>query len=333
MQSVKPLILPAGAVVIMALVALPTAQAGGSTFIVTRTDDPLPFACEVDDCSLREAVIAANETPGENVVQLGAETYVLSIASVGNPDADAATGDIEIRDTLTIRGAEVSGAGGAPGPLTTIDAGGVDRALEVITDSGEFTAELTGLRIIGGVSTSTGGGVLVNGGFSTSSVHLTISDTVIEGNQAHSGGGIAITDGPSLDSTLTGLRITVRNNSATLMGGGAYLAAETTLEESEVRANEVDAHGGGIFATASVPRGERRAVGHCMTTSAISSASAALTSIHGRAPASNTWGRLIMQRAVWMQYCGSQVTTILSFAYSRSTPGRFRASASSTIAA
>lgn len=54
----------AAAIFTLALVALvlPAAPAAADTFVVNRTDDPAPDGCDPTDCSLREAIIAANDT-------------------------------------------------------------------------------------------------------------------------------------------------------------------------------------------------------------------------------------------------------------------------------
>jgi hypothetical protein len=49
-------------------------------WVVTRSDDPAPDGCEVNDCSLREAMIAADATSGINEIVLAAATY-----QVGEP--------------------------------------------------------------------------------------------------------------------------------------------------------------------------------------------------------------------------------------------------------
>jgi len=66
--------------------------------------------------SLREAIIAANNTPGADVINLPAGTYTLT--RLGN-DATCLNGDLDINDSLTINGA---GAG------TTIIQGATDAA-------------------------------------------------------------------------------------------------------------------------------------------------------------------------------------------------------------
>lgn len=100
------------------LVALP---AGAATFTVTRTDDPVPDACTAVDCSLREAVLAANAAPGIDTVRLPAGRYVLE--QRGIDENEGLTGDIDITDHLLIvgEGREVS----------TIDSRSVDYVFEV----------------------------------------------------------------------------------------------------------------------------------------------------------------------------------------------------------
>ena len=50
-----------------------------ATLDVTKAADTADGACN-GDCSLREAVIAANNTPGADTITLHAQTYVLSLA-------------------------------------------------------------------------------------------------------------------------------------------------------------------------------------------------------------------------------------------------------------
>lgn len=64
---------------LLAIAAILTAiPAHASIFFVTRHDDPSPDGCVPDDCSLREAVLAANEHTGmQNTVVLGSGSFGL----------------------------------------------------------------------------------------------------------------------------------------------------------------------------------------------------------------------------------------------------------------
>src|SRR6476646_5626626 len=78
--------------------AAPTSAA---TFTVTKTADTNDGACNAD-CSLREAIIAANATAGLDVITVPAGTYTLTRSGVDN---NAANGDLDVTDPLTINGA------------------------------------------------------------------------------------------------------------------------------------------------------------------------------------------------------------------------------------
>jgi hypothetical protein len=95
-------------------------SAWGAVYDVDRTDDTAAAtACTAaaNDCSLRGAIIAANANPGADTINLPAGTYALSILGAG--EDNAATGDLDIRDDLTILGAGAA--------TTTVDGSGIDR--------------------------------------------------------------------------------------------------------------------------------------------------------------------------------------------------------------
>ena len=75
----------------LALAGAGLAHGAGQTFIVTRTDDPAPNGCAAGDCSLREAVLAANANSGAvNRIELGAATYIVGAPMI------VAMGDVQI---------------------------------------------------------------------------------------------------------------------------------------------------------------------------------------------------------------------------------------------
>jgi CSLREA domain-containing protein len=77
------------------------ANAHAATFTVTRLDDPAPGACD-SDCSLREAVRAANAGSGGVTISIPAGHYLLRIAGPGE-DA-AATGDLDLTKSVPVVG-------------------------------------------------------------------------------------------------------------------------------------------------------------------------------------------------------------------------------------
>jgi CSLREA domain-containing protein len=130
-------------------------------FVVTRYDDPVPGTCLAADCSLREAVIAADADDTVDRILLSAGTYELTIA--GTSGADATTGDLNFEQP-----AELSGAGAG---ITRIDANTVGRAITYQLDAGQ--AVLRGVTITGGDFPTTG----------TAGVHVAGSSLLIEDSE------------------------------------------------------------------------------------------------------------------------------------------------------
>src|SRR5437879_5081108 len=90
------------ALIATAFLAVPGAARGATILTVTRTDDPTPGPCN-SDCSLRDAVIAANAGSGGDTIVLPRGVFRLQIPGTGE-DA-AATGDLDLLKNVTIRGA------------------------------------------------------------------------------------------------------------------------------------------------------------------------------------------------------------------------------------
>jgi CSLREA domain-containing protein len=100
-------------------------------FVVTRYDDPVPGACLADDCSLREALVAANSGADLDRIVLSAGVYAVNLAGI---DDDAAlTGDLDV-----IQDVEIVGAGAG---LTAIDGTGLGEA--IFHTKGNSTLEAT----------------------------------------------------------------------------------------------------------------------------------------------------------------------------------------------
>jgi len=180
--------------------------------------------------NLRDAVINANNSPGDDVIQVAAGTFTFSIA--GRDEDFAATGDLDIRDNLSI-----VGAGSAD---TVIDAGGLDRVFQVFAD---VRLDITGVRIAGGDA----GDLFDDGGGILSSGVVSMTDTTVCGNSAHVGGGI-YNDGGSL--TMAKSAVCENSATATLFSGGGIVninSGTTRITDSTVSDNSSQSSGGGIF--------------------------------------------------------------------------------------
>jgi fibronectin-binding autotransporter adhesin len=237
--------------------AVPLVRAAG--FTVDVTNDENDGSCDAGDCSLREAIIAANGNGEADIITLGSGIFVLSLAGVD--EDEGATGDLDITAPVTITGA---------GPNETIiDADGIDRVFDI--DSGVATVVISGVRIINGNVAYSGGGIesydthltLVNsvvisntagsygGGVRSSRGDVILDGTQVLSNTAVRGGGVHISYSPG-SLTLTGDGVIAYNrsigNGMDGSGGGVYLGSSSaTLGAGQILSNTAGGYGGGVF--------------------------------------------------------------------------------------
>ena len=205
--------------------------------------------------SLREAIIAANNTAGDDTIVLEAGIYNLSL--VGSDEDLGATGDLDVLSGITILG---DGSG-----LTIIDGSSLsDRIFDVRSD-GSLT--LNDLTVSGGDSGSAeGGGVRNQGALSATDVVLSHHSTdvaggaifasgmtnlnrvVIHGNTSGgTSGGIEISNGSAALNN-----VTISGNTSSGDGGGIRVANSTvTLRHSTVANNTSTLGSGGGLRSAS----------------------------------------------------------------------------------
>ena len=189
-------------------------RAFAADFTVTKTADTADGTCDAD-CSLREAVIAANGAAGNDTITVPSGTFSLTIA--GGGENNAATGDLDISfDALTINGGGLAN--------TTIEVGaGDDRVFEIVSGSATIAdLEIRNGRGDSGFGCECGGGILVRSG-----ANLTLVNTGVGGNTA-TGGGLSAGGGTQNDGTLTLTNSFVSGNTADFAGGinngaGAFL--------------------------------------------------------------------------------------------------------------
>lgn len=206
-------------------IVTPLQTANAASFTVTKTIDTNDGTCDTD-CSLREAIIAANANPGEDTINIPAGTFTLSIA--GTEEDSTATGDLDINDDLIIIG---TGAG-----ITIIDGDGIDRVIHI---TGDYVVNISHLDLVNGYyflpMSSNGGGVLNTTG------DLTLSFTTIKGNTCFFGGGIA-----NLSGTVNINNSTISGNIAVNGGGILNDSGTLTMENSTVSVNTAEGSGIGI---------------------------------------------------------------------------------------
>lgn len=181
-------------------------------------------------CTLRAAIQEANANAGGDVIDLRAGPYVLSIA--GSGENAAATGDLDITESL-----EILGAGETS---TTIDGDQLDRVFHII---GSIEVSISGVTIRNGLTPAgeDGGGVLTD-----NNATLFLSDSIVQGNNAtHWGGGLHNDE----DATTIIADVTFLNNIAGVLGGGIdNYQGTVNISDSRIFQNQVTAGpGGGLY--------------------------------------------------------------------------------------
>lgn len=197
---------------------------------VTTTDDELN---NDGDCSLREAIQAANQNVvvdncaagvGDDEIILPAGTYTLTLP--GGDEDDNATGDLDILSNLTIIGAGAIS--------TTIDGGAIDRVLHI--PSLQAQVVVNQVKVRNGLAPI--GGAILNSGV------LTLTHSIISANKAEHGGGGIFNDG-----ILTVTHSIISANETNANGGGIANAGPLTVADSIIRNNHAvnfNSQGGGI---------------------------------------------------------------------------------------
>lgn len=234
-----------------------------STFTVTRADDPSPNGCLAGDCSLREAVIAANANPGADTIVFNAGINpTLSIPSGGGAENAAATGDLDIEDSVTITGNNQTVIS------TSYTAACGDCKVFGVAQNGTsgLTVSFSGVTIQNGFNNGaafagsffdTAGGVdffLSGSGNTYSMTNCVITNNKTTGSFLSHGGGVnvdsfntASVGGPSAGTaTFTGC--TFSSNAADVEGGGLNLFADihdVNVSNCAVSNNQTTGVGGG----------------------------------------------------------------------------------------
>ena len=220
------------------LIGLTPTVAHAATYTVTKNTDTADGTCD-SDCSLREAVTAAN-SGGVDTIVLPANTYHITRSGAGE-DLNV-TGDFDFLDAdlTTVTGADMA--------TTIIDSDDLDRAFHIASGA---RATMSGVTVNdSSVTSANGGGVLNEGSLVFS--HVTIQNSVLDnpsGIISQYGAGIYCAAG---DITLTD--VTVSGNMSadpgvqTVFGGGIGISGDCTSDISRtIISGNSAASGGGMF--------------------------------------------------------------------------------------
>lgn len=238
-----------------------------STIAVTSTVDSL---ADDGQCSLREAVIAANTDTATGGCPAGSGADVIifnpsvttpavfTLVLTGPNEDSAATGDLDVTSILTIQGVGSS--------QIIIDGNGTDRVFDIRPGA---TVTISGIVIQNGNpgSGANGGGIIVTGG--APRTKLTLLDSVVINNTATIGGGIhnagngataviqntqiisnfAATSGGGIANSgdLTLLNSALTQNQARTGGGIEHFGFSMKLTNSTISGNRASDNGGGLY--------------------------------------------------------------------------------------
>ena len=174
----------------------------GATYTVTNIADTSDGVCD-NNCSLREAIAAANATPDNDTIVFSALFNFNQTITLGGTEIVFAN-----NGSLTING---TGA-----ERLTISGNGASR---IFASGANVVVNINNMRFTGGNgvgATNTGrGGAIYNVGGT-----MVISNSVITGNSAANGGALnnAASASPSVPANLTLINCSVTNNSSTSSG-------------------------------------------------------------------------------------------------------------------
>jgi CSLREA domain-containing protein len=252
------------ALCVVVILAIPFEGAfSAGNIMVTTADDEINSD---GDCSLREAVQAANTnasvdacSPGSDVLadeiifaDLSGSPDVYTLGITGTDEDSNATGDLDITESVSIIGngqTETIIQAGTQGPLEGPN--GIDRVFNIV----EGDATFSGVTIRYGNVVGSGGGILANDTsnlmISDSAVIFSTSRVDVDGNLGD-GGGIRASEG-----LVTLTNSTIRNNHAERDGGGMSASVgpvdaellvnvSVVLTNSNIRDNVAGRDGGGI---------------------------------------------------------------------------------------
>jgi hypothetical protein len=173
----------------------------GTTLTVTNTSEHNDGSCTMDDCTLLEAINAANANADANTI-----TFFPGLTGT-------------IFNTLTVGGLSITNPVTITGPGARVLTISGDNVARVFTVGPGAIVSFSGLTIANGNSSGIGGGIFNDHG------NLTLTDCTVSGNTGYSGGGIFSRGSSGGSASLTITNSTISGNIASGglgEGGGLY---------------------------------------------------------------------------------------------------------------
>jgi CSLREA domain-containing protein len=243
----------------------------GGGLRVTKAEDSNDGVCDAD-CSLREAITAADANPGPDQIDVPAGTYRLTVAVGGRTRLFLST-DVNIigagRNMTIIDGNDTGSVFAVQSATVRIADLTVSNGTADLDDGGGIfnagTLTLERVSVVNNIAVRFGGGI-----FNSESDSLTLLDSVVTQNRADRGGGIYndvlatlnlvdstigfnnASRGGGLNNAANGPdsmavnRCTIHLNGATGDGGGVY--GRGTFVNATISGNAANGSGAGIFA-------------------------------------------------------------------------------------
>ncbi|MFZ5855463.1 MAG: choice-of-anchor D domain-containing protein [Chloroflexota bacterium] len=201
------------AIAIMGTLPVSTARAAPITYTVNNLGDTDDGTCDSTNCTLREAINAANANDGDD--------QIVFTAGLTGPIALDTSLPI-ITDNLVVDG---------QGAKITLEANGV----RILVINSGVTVTVNAITFANGNDIVLGGAIFNNG-------TLTVTNSTFSDNKAFAGGGIANL------GTLTIANSTFSGNNASGYGGGVYNEmGMLTIINNTFSGNSASKSGGGVY--------------------------------------------------------------------------------------
>jgi len=196
-----------------------TSGVHAATFNVTRTDDPVPDGCTVNDCSLREAVIAADQTITKDFIVLPAGTHLIDLSG---SDSSENVGDLDISTDMEFVGAP-----------SAIDGQNLGRIMDISSDANVTLRDLTLQNANTSLATNgslNGGAIEIGGG------SLTLDTITLEDNSTQSLGGAVY----AFDDAVVIIENCSFINNRAGDGAGVFASTGITVRDTLFQNNRAD---------------------------------------------------------------------------------------------